>query len=104
MSRLRDNAYKIYLDTLKGRSSVHEGLYDKMEKYYFLPEEESRKWTLPPEAVVAKLLLALESSHPKAHYYVGLPAYGFAWLRRFLSDSALDWVIGKVSEKEGRDT
>jgi len=49
-----------------------------------------------PDAVTKKLIHALESSHPKAHYYVGYPAHVIAILRRILPDCALDWLLTKA--------
>lgn len=99
-SHLRSTAYKIYQDTLQHKESSHTATYQKMEKYFFNPSENERRFTATPDAVVKKLLLALESKHPKAHYYVGIPAHVFAVLRRILPDNLLDWVLAKVSQEE----
>lgn len=99
-SQLRQTAYKIYQETLQHQVSAHTSTYQQMEKYFFNPAESDRRFTSPPEAVVKKLILALESKHPKAHYYVGIPAHVFAILRRILPDSLLDWVLAKVSKEE----
>jgi len=99
-SKLRENAYKIYKKTLEPSPSFYKNLYQKMEKYFFNPTPSERRVTLPPDAVVKKLIQALESPRPKAHYYIGLPAYIFAFLRRVLPDSALNWVIAKIAQAE----
>jgi short-subunit dehydrogenase len=101
-SRLRKNAVLNYSDHLKNKVSVHNEHYKKMESYYFNPPEGEQKFALSPEAVVNKLIHALESKHPKAHYYVGLPAHAFSILRRLLPDCALDWVMNKVSQSEAK--
>lgn len=49
-------------------------------------------YKLGPEAVVAKLVHALESARPRSRYYVTLPTYAVALLRRLLPASALDEV------------
>ena len=54
-------------------------------------------FTLPPEAVLKKVLQALESSHPKPRYYVTFPTYLFAYLKRILSARMLDRILSKVS-------
>ena len=51
---------------------------------------------LPPEAVVQKLLQALESKRPRARYFVTTPTYVMAGLRRLLPTWALDWVLSRV--------
>lgn len=95
-SALRNKAFEQYKSTLAGRKSVHQDLYRSMEKYFFAPDENKRPFTQGPDAVVKKLIHALESRSPKAHYYVGFPAHLFAWLRRLLSDNMLDWLMDKV--------
>jgi NAD(P)-dependent dehydrogenase (short-subunit alcohol dehydrogenase family) len=101
-SRFRQNAHHCYERTIGKNLSIHADLYKKMEKYFFDPAEEGRRLNLPPEAVVDKLIQALESSHPRAHYYVGMPAHVFAWFRRLLPDGLLDWIIHKVTQAEGK--
>ncbi|RDI41834.1 SDR family NAD(P)-dependent oxidoreductase [Aquicella lusitana] len=100
-SKLRANAYQHYQQTEHERTGLHDKAYEKMEASYFNPSERDRKLTQSPDAVVKKLIHALESSRPSAHYYVGFPAKLFAFLRRILPDSALDWVLAKFSFKEG---
>jgi hypothetical protein len=51
---------------------------------------------LPPEAVVQKLIHALESKRPRARYFVTTPTYVMAGLRRLLPTWALDWVLSRV--------
>ena len=99
-SKFRSNAHQVYQATLQQQPSRHSAIYHKMEKFFFNPAEGERKFTLPPDSVVEKLLLALESKHPKAHYYVGFSAHLFALLRRVLPESLLDWVLQQVTKKE----
>ncbi|MBE0453036.1 SDR family NAD(P)-dependent oxidoreductase [Roseovarius autotrophicus] len=53
------------------------------------------RFELPPAAVTARLIHALEAQHPKARYYVTTPTYLMGALRRVLPTRALDWVISK---------
>lgn len=99
-SQFRENAHISFQNTLKGKESVHQDIYQKMESFFFKPESGSRRFTLPPDAAVKKLIHALESRSPRAHYYVGMPAHVFALLRRFLPDCALDWVIDRTIQEE----
>lgn len=48
---------------------------------------------LPPEAVVKKLVHAIESPRPRARYFVTTPTYIMATLRRILPTKALDKVL-----------
>ena len=53
-------------------------------------------FTLPPEAVLKKVILALESRRPKARYYVTFPTYLFAFLKRILTDRAMDRILNRI--------
>jgi len=53
-------------------------------------------FTLPPEAVLKRVLHALESNRPKARYYVTFPTCLFAFLKRILSTRQLDWFLSKA--------
>ena len=55
---------------------------------------------LPPEAVVKKLIHALEHPRPKPRYYVTFPTYLFGTLRRILSTRQLDSILRAVSKSE----
>ncbi len=100
-TRFRDNAGKSYRETLENKPSVHQSAYQSMQKYF---NKETSKTetalTAPPDAVVTKLIHALESARPKARYYIGLPAHAFALLRRLLPDKALDWVVAQTLRGE----
>ncbi len=50
---------------------------------------------LPPSAVTAKLVRALEDRRPRARYYVTTPTYLMGALRRVLPTAALDWLIAR---------
>ena len=53
-------------------------------------------FTLPPEAVLKKVIHALESPRPRPRYYVTFPTWLFGSLRRLLSSRALDAVLRKI--------
>lgn len=57
----------------------------------------SNGFTLGPEAVLKRLIHALEAKRPKARYYVTLPTYFFATLKRLLTTRALDRLLVKAS-------
>lgn len=96
-SALRENAHLQFERTLaKEQTGIHKAVYEKMKRTYFNPQQPTKRLQKSPEAVVKKLLHALESSRPKAHYYVGFPAHLFAILRRVLPDCMLDWVLVKL--------
>jgi short-subunit dehydrogenase len=96
-SALRENAYQHYENTLaREQSGWHHAAYEKMKESYFKPSKLDRARSEGPEAVAKKVIQALESKRPKAHYYVGTPAHILAVFRRILPDSLLDWVVSKV--------
>jgi hypothetical protein len=53
-------------------------------------------FTLPPEAVLKKVLHALEADRPRPHYYVTFPTYLFGYLKRLLPTRTLDKLLNKV--------
>lgn len=53
-------------------------------------------FTLPPEAVLKRVIHALEASNPKPRYYVTLPTYLFGSLKRILSTRLLDTLLAKA--------
>jgi hypothetical protein len=55
-----------------------------------MEEGGQKAFKLPPEAVAAKLVHALESKRPKTRYFVTFPTYAAAFLRRILPTRALD--------------
>ena len=50
-------------------------------------------FTLPPEAVLKRVIHALESSRPRARYPVTVPTYAFGLLRRLLPTRWMDRVL-----------
>ncbi len=99
ISHFRENAYVAYQKHIDAENSVHRALYRATERRLTQPGPVA-PFTLPPQAVLAKVIAALESRKPKIRYYVTVPTYLFAVLRRVLPDSALDWVLRRVSREE----
>lgn len=94
-SRFRDNAFLMYRKNIDPDSSFHRERYRAMEAR-LQKVGPAAPFTLGPEAVLQKVLFALESKRPKARYYVTFPTYLFAYLKRILPDRALDWVLARV--------
>ncbi|MGD2076293.1 MAG: SDR family NAD(P)-dependent oxidoreductase [Gammaproteobacteria bacterium] len=100
-SRFRANAYAAYRRNIDSRNSVHRETYRAMEAR--LSQEGSvAPFTLPPEAVLKKVIKALESPVPRPRYYVTFPSYLFGALKRCLGTRALDRVLLGVSRRERR--
>lgn len=94
-SRFRANAYAVYKRTINPETSVHREKYRRLEQR-LKTEGPVVPFTLPAEAVMKKVIKALESPRPRARYYVTFPTYLFAALKRVLTDRALDRVLAKV--------
>lgn len=95
LSRFRDNAYTMYRKNILVANSLHQETYRLMEAR-LQKEGPAVPFTLGPEAVVDKVVHALESRRPRARYYVTFPTYLFGYLKRVLPGRALDWMLGKV--------
>jgi NAD(P)-dependent dehydrogenase (short-subunit alcohol dehydrogenase family) len=94
-SRFRDNAYRMYRKNIDPESSPHRETYRAMEAR-LQTEGPAVPFTLGPEAVVAKVIHALEARRPRERYYVTFPTYLFGYLKRILPTRALDVLVGKV--------
>ena len=94
-SRFRKNAYRYFQQHIEVENSVHRERYQKMIQN-FQRSGNVQPFTLPPEAVLKRVVHALESKRPKIRYPVTFPTYLFAWLKRVMSDRMLDRVLGRV--------
>lgn len=56
-------------------------------------------FTLPPEAVLKRVIHALEARHPQPRYYVTLPTYLFGFLKRILGVRFLDRLLVKAGSR-----
>lgn len=99
-SQFRANARRLFESNVDRDASVFRGKYAALLRR--LADEGDAPFTLPPEAVVARLVHALESARPRPRYYVTAPTWAFAGLRRVLSSRALDAVLLWASRRESR--
>ncbi|MEK6662268.1 MAG: SDR family oxidoreductase [Pseudomonadota bacterium] len=98
-SRFRANAFELYQRYIDKTHSVHRAKYEAMERRLTKPGPAA-PFTLPPEAVLAALIHALESKRPRIRYRVTLPSTIFMLCKRFLSDAMLDRVLRQVGKGE----
>ena len=100
-SRFRANSLEVFKRTIDISGSAHrrhyEGVLRRLEK-----PGPAAPFTLPPEAVLNRVIHALESRRPRRRYYVTVPTYLFAALRRVLPYAALDRMLARVSRGENR--
>jgi NAD(P)-dependent dehydrogenase (short-subunit alcohol dehydrogenase family) len=99
ISRFRANAMAKYQQNIEKEGSPFRKTYEALEKR-LNKEGPTAPFTLPPEAVLEKVIHALESPRPKVRYYVTFPTYFFAFLKRTVSHRALDWALRAVSRSE----
>lgn len=95
LSQFRANALKALQTHINIEHSIHR------EKYQSVLARLDKKgaavpFTLPPEAVLKRVIYALESNRPKARYYVTFPTCLFGFLKRVLSTRQLDWFLSKA--------
>jgi NAD(P)-dependent dehydrogenase (short-subunit alcohol dehydrogenase family) len=94
-SRFRANAYRAFRQFIDADNSVHEKRYRRMIQN-FEKEGNVQPFTLPPEAVLKRVIHALESKKPRIRYPVTVPTYLFAGLKRVLSDRMLDRILQRT--------
>ncbi len=95
LSRFRQNALQALKTHIDIEHSIHQ------EKYQAVLTRLKKQgavmpFTLPPEAVLKRVIHALESSHPKPRYAVTFPTYLFAFLKRILTTRKLDYLLGRI--------
>jgi len=94
-SDFRKNAFASYQKNIDSNNSVHKETYLAMETR-LQKEGPAAPFTLPADAVVEKVIHAMQSKRPKIRYYVTFPTYLFGFLKRILPVSWLDYLLGKV--------
>jgi len=92
LSQFRHNSLLALERNIAVESSVHHAFYQRTIER-LRKEGPAVPFTLPPEAVLRRVLHALESKRPKMRYYVTVPTYLFAFLRRILPQYALDHIL-----------
>lgn len=100
LTKFRQNALIALEQNVDFSKSRHESRYEGALKRLKKVGAASR-FTLGPEAVVRKLIHALESSSPKARYRVTFPTHLLAFLKPILPTSILDWIFISTAKSEG---
>jgi len=94
-TQFRANSFAAYKKNIDKENSRFKLEYEATEKRLG-KKGAAVPFTLPPEAVLKRVIHALESKKPKPRYYVTTPTYFFAYLKRFLSDRLMDKLLSKV--------
>jgi NAD(P)-dependent dehydrogenase (short-subunit alcohol dehydrogenase family) len=92
-SRFLEHALEAYRRNIDLDASHHREIYrDRLAR---LEEGGDQTFKLGPEAVALKLARALESRNPKRRYFVTVPTYAAALLRRVLPTAMLDFIAAR---------
>ena len=94
-SQFRSNAHRAFQKHIDATNSIHREDYQKMIQRFEV-KGKVQPFTLPPEAVLKRVVHALESKRPRIRYPVTFPTYLFGWLRRVLTDRMLDRILSRV--------
>jgi NAD(P)-dependent dehydrogenase (short-subunit alcohol dehydrogenase family) len=96
-SRFTEHALAAFNRNVDSERSVYKTSYAAQRAR--LGRGGSNRFKLPPEAVLEKLIQALDSPRPHARYYVTTPTHIMAWCRRFLPQRLLDYVLNRASDQ-----
>ncbi len=92
-----ENALAAFERNIKVEGSPYEKAYAAQRAR--LGKGGSGRFKLPPEAVLEKLIHALESQRPRAHYYVTVPTHVMGLARRFLPQGLMDRFVNRMSDQ-----
>ncbi|NOQ64181.1 MAG: SDR family oxidoreductase [Methyloprofundus sp.] len=95
VSDFRKNAFALYQKNIDPSSSYHKDTYANMETR-LQKKGPAVPFTLPADAVVDKVIHAMEAKRPKIRYYVTFPTYLFGYLKRILPTCLLDYFARKI--------
>jgi NAD(P)-dependent dehydrogenase (short-subunit alcohol dehydrogenase family) len=94
---IRSNFLETSLETFKSQIDIpgshHRVAYER--RLQAMAADTSSRFKLGPEAVVARLIHALESPRPKARYRISPHTHVIAWARRLLPQGALDALMAR---------
>jgi NAD(P)-dependent dehydrogenase (short-subunit alcohol dehydrogenase family) len=96
-SQFRANAWRMYQRHIHTEHSAHRAVYAALEAR-LQKSGAAAPFTLPPQAVLDKVLHALTSPRPRLRYPVTFPAHLFAILKRLLPARWLDALLRRISD------
>ncbi|MES9981483.1 MAG: SDR family NAD(P)-dependent oxidoreductase, partial [Candidatus Thiodiazotropha sp. 6PLUC5] len=100
-SRFRDNAFAMWQKNIDPEESAHKAHYQAMLAR-LKKKGPATPFTLPPEAVLKRVIHALESRSAKVRYSVTFPTYLFGLLRRILTSRGMDRALLKLTRSAKR--
>lgn len=94
-TQFRANALKALQKYINVENSAHRDKYLAVLNRLNKPGP-AVPFTLPPEAVLKRVIHALEARKPQPRYYVTFPTHLFGFLKRILSVRLLDRLLAKA--------
>lgn len=94
-SKIRQNSIPHFERWIDWQASPRRALYEGALMKRLYQQRGPDRFELPPAAVTAKLIHALEAKRPKARYRITTPMHVMEAARRLLSTRALDWLLSK---------
>jgi NAD(P)-dependent dehydrogenase (short-subunit alcohol dehydrogenase family) len=92
-TRFRRNAIPHFERHVDWRASPHRAAYEATLIPRLHATDGRDRFQLPPSAVSARIVAALESPRPRARYFVTTPTHAAALMRRLLPATLLDRVL-----------
>lgn len=96
VSQFRNTAIVQTEQQIDELQSQHKQHYLKMKQEAENMTKDNSMFTLTPEAVIKKVIHALESPKPKARYFVTKATYLMVGLKWLLPIRAMDWVLQRI--------
>jgi NAD(P)-dependent dehydrogenase (short-subunit alcohol dehydrogenase family) len=96
-TRFTERALEAFERNIDAVNSNYREAYERQRRR--LSKGGTKRFKLPPEAVLDKLVAALESPRPKARYFVTTPTYFMYYARRLLPQRLLDSLLDKASDQ-----
>ncbi|GAA0299448.1 SDR family NAD(P)-dependent oxidoreductase [Rhodovulum strictum] len=94
-TRIRANSIPHFERWVDWQASARAGQYRATLLKRLYEKRPPDRFELPPAAVSARLIHALEDPRPRARYFVTTPTWIMATLRRALPTAALDWIVAR---------
>lgn len=93
-TQIRANSIPHFERWIDWRASARKADYERLLDRLYKPKEKKDRFELPPSAVTAVLVRALEAPRPRARYRVTVPTRLAAFGKRVLPTRVLDRLLG----------
>jgi NAD(P)-dependent dehydrogenase (short-subunit alcohol dehydrogenase family) len=96
-TKIRENSIPHFERWIDWQASPRRAQYEaSLLKRLYSPSGKPDRFELPPAAVTAALIRALEAPAPRSHYYVTKATHLSALIRRALPLRLQDWLLSKA--------